>query len=247
MASGVAIQVANLHDGLRALVTLNGTVVGTLHFWASRTPDVAQATQVPYVVVGSQYYVTLDHPSLWYLWAKDDNGYTASPAAVWIGISDHREANEIGERVRDILRDNRLGLEAALRQWYASATLKQVEYGFPGEILEFPSIVVLNPRYREPYRFFPYGRESTFTFTLAFMLAHADEQSQLAAAVEFARAGMLILNQPAYETLILPSGLEVNFCQAEEGECTEIDLGEMGFYSAGTLLWSGNALRQDTG
>jgi hypothetical protein len=184
---------------------------------------------------------------LWYIWGRDGNGYTAAPGAIWVGRSSRRDVNELGERIRDILRENQAGLEAGLRQWYVEAAIRQIEYGFPGEIMDFPSIVVLEPRFREPRTFFPHGREITYSYNIAFMLAHSDEQSQLATAVEFARSGMLILNNPAYETLFLPSGLEVNFCQTEEGECREIDLGEIGFYSAGTLVWSGAALRQDAG
>lgn len=247
MSNGVSIvSAANGLDGYSASVVISGTPSGPLSFWASRTPDVSNSLLCTHT--GSNpYAISVPHPSLWYIWAKDDNGFTATPGAVWVGESDGIDLDEIGYAIRDVFLHNKTGLEAILRQDFPNITIKQIVYGSPILIEGFPSILVHRPRVSEQWVAFPWVKQHQYAFDIAFMLVHGDPQIRIQTVTRWTRAGMFIINQPAYETLVLPSGLVVNFCQASEGNSDEVDLGDVGFGVIGSLVWSGLALKQDTG
>ncbi len=239
MSSSIGIQsITNLHTGTTAQVALSGVPVGPLTFYAARVPYVSQAASVPFTGSGP-YIVTLPHAQLWYLWAHDNNGFGDAFDGVWIGVTDNPDLDECGFHLRTILRDNEKGFNTLFKTWYPDTTLKQVEYGLPDNVIEFPSIVITNARAMEEWVGTSYLKQVRLQFDIAFLAVHVDEQTELPLITRFLRAGMKILNQPYYNNTTLPSGLEISMAEALEGEATEFDLGEeIGVVSAASAVWT---------
>ena len=247
MYSGVAIiSIANAGDGQRAIVTVSGAPSGPLVFWVSRTPYTSQGVSAPYTGSGP-YYVTLGHQGIWYVWAKDNNGYSSLPVAIRLGVTQNSDLVECGNAVAGILLANKIGIEAALGLWYPGVELKQVVFGTPYDIAAFPSILVNRPRVQSQYVGTSYLREYTYLLDVTCMVVHSDEHTLLPYITEMLKAVEEILIQPANETIFLPNGQEVNFCQVNEGQGEEMSLDDMGFGAVGTLNWSGVSVKADSG
>jgi hypothetical protein len=236
-------------DGNLASVVVDGTATGSVSFYANRTPTISTAFSVPFTGSGP-YYVTFPHAGGWYLWVCDGNGFCVNPGAQWLGQNAgivHQDMVEIGEYLRDTFRSNAPLLDAAINNWFPNAKVEQIEFGFPGGIVKFPSILVMKPSVEEEWAFMPYGKIHDYRFEIMFLIAHGDEQSMLQYVEEFARAGQAIINYPGNETINLPSGLQLKFCQADTGEGTNVDLGDAGFSAVGSLIWTGQGLKMDVG
>lgn len=245
---------ANTHTGLSASVVLSGSPSGPLSFWISRVPDSAEAIPSPFTGAGP-FIVTVPHPELWYFWAKDNDGFSADtdengdPAykAAFCDVSGNPEANEIGHYLSDILWRNKQGIEAILRGEYSLATLKRVSYGFPGEIPDFPALCVCNPRWSWEDFAAPAVKNYTFTFDVAALVEHADEESKLSFATKLAEAAGKILSQPYYRQKKLASGRSYYLAGTHEGNAQDIVIDEDKFGTAASVIWTGQMLIQDTG
>lgn len=236
----------NDHDGVHADVTLDGAPNGTPTFQIARTPDGTQAAAQAVNTGGSVWQVAVPHPSLWYLWATDADGQVAVPAACWVGLADTPDLDLAGEQLRTVLEDNRAGLTAALQTFYPGAEVKQIVYGSATIINTFPSILIGKPRESVDWVAFPWVREHVYRFEIGFLIDHQDRASLLNWAARFAARGMEILNNPQYESLTLPSGLSLAFCECAEGDVDEVQLDDKTWAAAGTLQWIGKSLKQDT-
>lgn len=225
-------------------VETSGSINGSITFYASRIPDVTKSVAVPFTGSNTPYRVLMPHKGIWYVWAHDNDGYSPTPVAV---LTHTPDVDEVGIFVQNVLIANKSILDKAIQSWYPGVTVQQIVYGNSGELVGFPSILIYRPRIEERYIAFPYTKELRFHYTIAFMLLKQDEQSELQTAVRFARVGMQIFNQPAYETIVLPDGLTLNFCQSTEGVDDVINLGNLGFISTGTIDWSGIAVITDGG
>ena len=73
-------------------------------------------------------------------------------------------------------------------------------------------------------------------------MLHQDNTQYLQAGVDFMERVLSIINQPAYASFVLDSGVGVSLSQAKTGECSEMQIDENKFASVGSLTWSGEAL-----
>jgi len=245
MASGLVItQTIADADPTRAIVTLTGTPNGPLTFWASEVPDSSTAIQIGYT--GSNpYHVTVSHPDGWYFWAQDNDGFTL-PDACWLGTTGEAETVECGRYVRQILDDNKLLLDRALQRYYSGATVKQILYGGPSDIYEFPSVLVTQPSWRSEWVAMPDIREITISLPIMCMMLNSAEYSLLQYGQSFGMAVERVLRRSAYRLFRLPNGVEVAFGQVVQGSTEEVEHNE-GFGLVSSLTWTGNMLIQDTG
>ncbi len=244
--------------GRNAMVRVTGAPVTSISFKASRTPAYADAAGIDFVdsvvalIGGSVWFLTLPDVGGWYVWVIDGANACAESAAVWIGASVIQDLLEVGEKLRDTLLANEKLLNAAMAACpvygtdgsSGAATLKQVQIISALGLTEFPSIAIDELKYVSEFAFLPWGKEFTYTCRLSFVIAHSDEQVAGNTAAQFMRAGVAILGQPAYETLVLPSGLVVNFGQCASGFVSESVYTEVGFVAVATASWSGKALKQ---
>lgn len=247
MSTGFLIKsVVNPKDGIHLAVTLDGQPQGAPTFAVCRTPVLGSAAAAPATLAAGVWSVAVPHPSLWYVWATDSGGTTA-PDCAWAGLSDNPELDLCGQKIADILTANRPALDAALQSTLQGATVKQVVYGGAAAINSFPSVLVTKPVETDEYTAMPWVRQKTYRLEIMFTIMHQDAAPLLGAATRFLARVMEILNQPAYEGLLLESGTRLAFCQCQEGEADEQQLDDNKWASVGSLVWSGQALLQDAG
>lgn len=244
MPAGVAIAaIVSNEDNASATVTLTGTPNGAVSFLAGRSPEVADATVAPHAGSGP-YVVTLPHPSGWHVWVRDGADVAPEPGAVWVSLSGRQDADEAGQWLADTLWANRRLLDAAARQAGHRLTLAQTVYG-ARQVTKWPSLVILRPRIEsEPFAF-PHVWRHEFTFEVVLVQAHNTEQSEVETATTLGRAAQLILNQPAYLSFTLPSGVAVTGCRASSCSVDEGEVAGAGFQVIGTLSWRCEAQVQD--
>jgi hypothetical protein len=190
--------------------------------------------------------VRVSHPSLWYVWGRDSSG-TGDPAACYVGLSDNPDLDLCGQKLQEILTANRPALDIALQSFFgADASVKQIVYGTAAAITKFPSILITKPVEQATYVFMPYGREYTYRLEIMFTILHQDPAPMLRSAARFMGRIMEILNQPAYEGLILESGTPLSFCQTKEGEADEMQVSENQWTAVGSCIWQGESQMQDS-
>jgi hypothetical protein len=248
MANGLVIKsVANRGDQVTAAVSVSGTPSGTPRFLINRTPDYNGA--IPAVSSGSgPYLLTVPYPSLWYVWIVDDNGPCAEPEAGLIGTDAGENVPELGAALRDILWNNKKGIEAALKQWDVSWTLKQAVYGYGGDVTDWPAVLVMQPKFTSEYIAAPYVRQYSFTCAILCVILHESEQSQLPAAGAFGNIVERILSQPAYDQIVLGNDQVIDFGYIRQGGVTEEPVGDSGkFLAVASLQWGGIGDRVDSG
>lgn len=248
MASGLIIaSVANGQDGKSFVITLNGVAVGQLSFWLNRVPSATGAVPASYTGSNS-YTVAVPYPALWYVWAADGNGLTEEPVAVEVGPTDGQDLSDLGKALRDLLWDNKLGLEIPLRHRDPNWTLKQVVFGSGYDLEDYPSILVMRPVRRSEYIAAPYVRQHTFSVMIACVMLREDEQSDLPSMSEWMAMVDTVLSQPAYDHIVLPSGMIVDFGYIRQSQVTEEVVGDgQKFVCIGTLEWGGVGDTVDSG
>lgn len=249
MTSSLVIDsIENVGNGLHALVSLDGTPTGTLTFYTSRIPGSANATVTTYTGAGP-YVVEVSHPSIWYIYAHDDNGFTSDPTLAVV-ISDDPNSNgaqymdEVGRLLTGIIEANIPGIEAALRVTYPGATVKTVQYGGASGIIAYPSICVDNPTSVDREFATGWVREMVYGYRIQCLVTHEDEASALPYAMQMADAIKMLLNQPAYETLTTPSGFTVDFGWVSNVSGSEAAYGEA-FQARSQLSWGVKGTYQD--
>jgi hypothetical protein len=247
MSTSIAIDsISNAMNGTGATVVITGTPSGAVQFKASRMPNYSTAVGVSSFGTGP-YTVTLPNPGLWYVWAFDSSGVVAEPGAVWASSSNISELEAVGLKIRDILRDNKKGIEAILRTVYPDSTLKCIHYGSAVLVDDFPAILVRDPRDDVEWAFFPYGEIHTYRFTIFCLVIHPDEQTEMDFATQFGEAVKFILRQPHYVTITLDSGVVIDNCQVSDIRVDDTDLGGDAAHGAvASLSWSGVAIKQHT-
>lgn len=247
MSTGFVIKsVVNAYDGVTVQAALDGTPQGDPVFVAGRTPDPALARLAPATLRGGVWDVSVPHPALWYVWARDAGG-TTEPAACCAGLSDNPDLDLCGQKLQEILTANRPALDLALQSFFgADASVKQIVYGTAAALVKFPAILITKPTVQAEYMFMPYGRQYTYRLEIMFTLLHQDPAPMLRSAARFIGRIMEVLNQPLYEGLVLESGTPLAFCQVEEGEADETQVSENQWTAVGSCVWSGKALGQDS-
>lgn len=247
MASAIGVSEAiNLHDGVSASVTLSGTPTGMLEFWAAEVADGPEFA-LPFTSSGTpgQYVVVLPRTNkVWAVWAKDDNGFGVQFGAVWIGVSDDPDVDAIGKWIRDRLTIAKPLMEACLQSWYPNTKLKTITYGFVGNIINFPSILIANPKYTWDWAATGFVSKWSYSFTIACMAAKSEEQTELPLVTRMAQAVMDALNIRRFSRFTLPNGLPLYYCMTREGDATEIQVEDNVFASVASCVWSGKALKQ---
>jgi len=247
----------NDKNGMTATYSLSGVIAGSLDFQASRLPDRSNAfdlvpTNEASSTDGTSGLVTntgtlpFPNPGLWYVWFSESGNTSEDTEAVWVRASDDLDLDEIGTTVRDILWDNRRGIEKACWELYPDLTLKTVTFGFDSAVKEFPAIIVSQPKVREEYFATGFVKVHYYTLYINAVLVHEDEATEVPTVDRLIRAAMDILNNPYYEQLTLPSGLPVYRCQAVSGASTESDLGGSRYAAIGSIIWTCEAMRQQT-
>jgi hypothetical protein len=247
MSTSIAIEsIVNVEDGATATVTTTGTPSGLVQFKASRQPVYSTAVGVSSAGTGP-YTVVLPNPGLWYVWALDTGGVVAEPEAVWVSLTEVCELEAVGVKLRDILRDNKKGIESLMRSVYPETTLKCAHYGSPALIDDFPAVLVRDPRDDVEWAFFPYGEIHTYRFTIFCLVVHPDEQSEMDFATQFGEAVKYILRQPHYLSFTLDSGVVIDNCHVSDIRVDDADLGGDAAHGAvASLSWSGVAVKQHT-
>jgi hypothetical protein len=236
-------------DGASVVAVVNATPDGQIMFWASRIPDTSRSHVAPFVQTSpNSYTLIMAHPGLWYVWATDLDGVSAEEAAVVVNQSNDTPLNEIGEMLGTILWQNRRGIEAYLHQQYPSETLKQViSNGMETDVTDWPSIVVERPVMRQSYQFFPYGLIIEFSVTIRCIVVFQEEQEQGRLASRFADAVTTVLNEPAYNVMVLPSGLPIALALATTTDVQQSMAGGNKMADVGIVSWSASASTEDNG
>lgn len=247
MSTGFLIKTtANPKDGVHLSVTLDGTPSGSVTFSICRTPDFSKATAAAATLTAGVYAVATPHPALWYVWATDGIGTVDAPGCAWVGLSDYPDLDLCGQKLADILTANQAALNVALQTYFQDATIKHIVYGSASAITDFPAILVTKPVLKPHYVAMPYVREIVYQLEVIFTILHQDKAPMLTAASRFVSRIVEILNQPAYEGIVLDSGTPLAFCQCEEGEADETQYDENKYAAVGSLVWTGKALLQDS-
>jgi hypothetical protein len=229
-------------------VQTSGVANGTVTFWVSRTPDATSRTVTTITSdTNGTYVIETPHSDLWYIWVHDTDGYGPQMFAVWSGYTGTTDLDEVGNTVRDILIDNKTGIDAGLKIWYPNIEVKQIIYGYEGNITDFPSILIHAPRLEARYVGFPYMRELTYRLSIETILMHSDEQSELGNVTRFAEIVLHILNNPTYADLTLANGVGINYCQATGAGTKDFKLGSYGYVASGSMEWYGLGISIDGG
>jgi hypothetical protein len=174
---------------------------------------------------------------------KDAKGNSLA-AAVWIGQVNDPVADEIGYYLRDLLTTNIRGIEAILQGRYPKATVKQIIYGFGGNVEDYPAITVVKPRWSWTWLAFPFSKRYTYSATIACWVLHTTEQTEISYATRFAEACMEILSLPAYNKVTLPSGRKLFNVLVQSGEADETYRDDNKFEALSSLVWSAQAQLQ---
>lgn len=257
MASGIQIGKENYRnplDGLNAQVDLSGVPTGTLSFWISRTPVFATAFQASsYTMVAPvnspavTYNIAVPVAALYYIWAVDFNGVASgNPAAVFVGMSNEVDENLIGYWLRDTMIANQAAIEAYVQQYFKGQTIKQILFGNPTSVEDWPCIYVAQPSCNEDYVAAPYGREFNFRTVISAICMHQDRQTALAYATQLGSAIKYILNTPPYEEVALASGTTIYRCQIMSATYDDISVSENKWAAGAELIWTSNAFIIDT-
>ena len=244
MSLGV-LSCTSANDSAHATAVLDGAAVGALGFRATREPVFSDASQVVLLFTGTgPYTVTLPGVDLWYLWATDNNAPSTNCLPVWIGGSDSDFLDEVGQAVAGILTTHKPAIEARVRPWSPGTTIKQVMYGFPGAIEEWPAIVVQRPKFIADWYAMPSIKLYHLTLEIAIVTVRSTEVSELKLVGRIMSAVVAILTKR--EQITMPSGSIACRCQAEEGNVEEqmID-GTSHFITMARLQWSGDVMRQE--
>lgn len=250
---------ANTGDGQTAVVPISNMAAGTVWRIVAGMQPVAAAALPRAATMGAwpaagqpaQVTVALPHAGLWYLWAQEEiagewvTAAPAAPQAVWCGVTSGLPLYEIGAYLAAIISANAPGLDALVAPVYPNTRLQQVIFGYGGMRDAFPAIVITAPRKTAEFAFAGYGKRYGYSFTIGCSVIHEDESTELPLATMYAAGLQEILCYPHYETLVLPSGLQVVHCLATSGESSEAQLGENVFVSTATISWAGESLAQE--
>lgn len=237
-------SVSNNRDGITGTVVLSGEPTGAVAFLAARTPDLDKASVIAATAKpNGDYVIAFAAPVLWYVWARDVTG-TTDGSPVWIGLSDNLDLNLCGNWVRDTLRQNQVAIEQKMQFISKGVTIKQIEYGSPALIEDYPSILICRPKFDPRFAFFSYGSEADYSVEVFFMVMHQEKASVIEMAAMMLEAGLAILRQPDYLTVVLESGLPLNIT-INQGTADEEQADESHWVGSGSLVWSGNGLTQD--
>lgn len=203
------------------------------------------AKQTGFVSLGSgNYTVGVPDTGLTYLWIKDSDGFCAEPEAVIAtGVGDQM-VKLVAETLKNILWDNKKGIEAGLRQTYPAATLKQVHDGSIAGINDWPSILVPMPRFRRDYSFMPLGMDVFWECTIQCIILHEDETTQAQMAGDFGNIVAHILTRPGYESFDLSDGTKLQFGMVKGMSVEDTPIAGDGGRMAATamLSWSAQSI-----
>jgi len=236
------ISVGNVKDSVSVDVEADRVPTGVISFFARRTPpdpasgkygDACAKTDLSptkwRVTLPAEVYVGAGRPArLFYITAKDGgeqpaDQYSAylTPAgelegagAVWVGISDVEDIDEIALILVKILKDNRKGIESRMQQIEAGTTVKQIVYGLPERIESYPAICVAQANFQEQYAGPDYMRMANVGAEVYGYIAHDSPTTQERLVAVFGRAVQRILNQIAYETIELSTDVTITYCEA---------------------------------
>lgn len=239
MATALAIaSLVSTGDGETATLTLDGTPTGMWSVGGYQTPVLANTMQLT-VTGNGPYVVEFPYPGLWFVWVADTLGACAEPTAVLVSTSTNIEMNDIGLALQNILIAHRRGIECYMvAAGFPTATLKQVVYGEPNDIIDYPCLLVTEVRVTNSnYIATSFTYQETYGVTIAATVVHNDEPTLQPLGVAMAKAAMDVLNLPDYEQQTLPSGLVVAFCRAASAGIRPIKIGE-NYASASTISWS---------
>jgi hypothetical protein len=233
----------NAGDGVHVEVTLDRAPTGDATFYASRTPPNLRASPPYYgeevtaeggpttwtLVMPPETYVGTGRPArLFYVTAADAGeppedryscyltpaGELEGASAVWVAVSDLEDIDDVALQLLQILKDNRRGIEVRLQQVEPGITVKQIVYGLPERIESYPSICVAQATFSEQYQGPDYMRLANVSAELYGYIAHDNPTTQERLVGTFGRAVQRILNQVAYETIELTSGVVLTYCEA---------------------------------
>jgi len=240
------LQLDNVVNGFNSTVTatLSGVPSGPLNFYASRTnPPVFGYTNLAYS--GSNPFVLeLPTPSFWYVWPQDNNGLGA-PAFCGARLSNNNALDEAGLALETLLEGNRQALDWNLQQMMPDLSFAQISYGVPANIIRYPAVIITNPRRASDRYGLSYLTRHRYSFSIAYVIQHQDEQQQLRNAIAIGEAGTLILNQQATQQINLPCGEVLKNCFAADGEYADFEFDEAGFYATASTVWTAESTTQD--
>ena len=163
------------------------------------------------------YTLTVPYPDAWFIWAEDNFGFT-DPTGGYVGFSDDEALDEAGFALAARLLLNKILLDEVLKTVYQAQHVHQIVYGIADNINGFPSILVTNPKRRSERVAAPFTWRHDYSFTIAFLIYHAEEQTELPSAVKFAERAARILNQSDYVRLPVNNGMILYDCAAKTGD-----------------------------
>lgn len=255
MAVLKVIEVINPYNGRTVDVRLDREPVGQVAFHASRVPD-GPGIPMNWTDLGGNRYRLANPfpapedsaPELVYITAvdaegpsvyRDGDGYLCGQAAAWIGRTREDELTDVMKQLRRRIEDNRAGIEARLRAIEPNITVKQIIWGMGEKLETYPAIEINQVGLSEPY-------EGTNRFRIAQVRAeifgyivHQVPTVEAELITAFGRAVQKILNQEAYEQMVLLGGQVLAACQARDlGFDNNIWNGTR-FVSSFNLTWTG--------
>ncbi len=205
-------------------------------------------------IAAQRYRVTLPYsndeaaPRLLYFTAHDDQGYSTyrdsqgyiqGQAAAWIGKTTEDELTDIMKRLRRRIVDNKVGIEARLREIEPNITLKQIVWGMGEKIESYPSIEINQAALRETYEGTDYFRLVSAEAQLFGYIVHQIPTIEAELVSAFGRAVQKILNQKSYEQMTLANGQVLTRCQAQNLAFDNNIWDGQRFVSSWSLDWSG--------
>lgn len=243
-ASIGVVSAENLHTGSTVRVTLSGVPTGNLEIWGCDAKEVGPEEGCPYTIhSATQFDVTLPARGIWYLWAKDANGFGSQSAAVYMGVGDDDDTDAIGKWLQDTLTANKAGMEALIRTYYPGTTIKQIHYGVAASIMDFPSIAITAPRWTGAWAAMPFGQEWHYQFSIACDAQKSEEEDIVPLATRMAEAVIHILSRRRYNGPTI-NGQTFWDCAPLEANADEIELDGVGWLAIAMVTWTGKVTKQ---
>lgn len=238
--SSIGIQAVVAESNGTISVQINGSPSGSVEVWACAAGEiVAPRFALPTSAIAGRagwYSVTAPSAGIWYLWAKDALGFSASPHAV---CQEDARINQLKTWLHGLLVTNKTGIEASMQRNTPGCTLKHILQDITVDAIDYPTIVVQKPSFSFQWYQLGFGQLWTYTFQILCTAHRADEQSALSLSAAMADAVVHVLTR---RDLLNPLIGGIRYFNATasgaQGEDYAVETGWVSIYTAQYSLQS---------
>lgn len=260
MNAAASILSLTATDASHVAIVLDGNPSGAWSVQASQSALTAAVDRLTLAytgagTTGSPAVVTVPTAGMWWFWIVDQRGTSRAPAFIRMG-QDQEILLETQRWLVDLLSAHKAALDAALvglavpgastvPNQPAVPRVAQIVGGMAALANEYPAVVVDDPDLDEPYVALEYVRQVQVGALVAVYYVHRDKRGALLpAATALGRRIQMILNQREHERVILPSGVILANCRADDMRVQEEAYEDVGgFVASASMRWTGETTR----